>query len=326
MNNLSYWESNAYFIGIDYLVVGSGIVGLTCAYYLRQSAPHARILLMERGVFPEGASTKNAGFACFGTLSEILNYKQHHDEAELFDLVARRFKGINKLRKLVGDEQMEYRGYGGFEIFRPTEQALWEKCLESLEQVNSWLSPIFGAPPFHVTKANPYFAPHLGILEAPFEGQIHSGKLLRALVRLVQAQDIPILTGMELRHIEEEAERVQVLVNGTYEFCCRKVVLCTNAFIGQFFPLEVQPARAQVLVTNPLPTLAFRGSYHFDEGFYFFRNTEDGRVLFGGGRNLDLDGENTTDFGLSERIQKSLEEELRNFILPQVDPEQLHIE
>src|SRR5690606_33480545 len=78
--------------------------------------------------------------------------------------------------------------------------------------------------------------------------------------------------------------------------------------------------------TNPLPTLAFRGSYHFDEGFYFFRNTEDGRVLFGGGRNLDLDGENTTDFGLSERIQKSLEEELRNFILPQVDPEQLHIE
>ena len=71
--NLSYWEYTSWFSNIDYAIVGSGIVGLCCALRLRERFPDAKILILERGALPQGASTKNAGFACFGSISEILD-------------------------------------------------------------------------------------------------------------------------------------------------------------------------------------------------------------------------------------------------------------
>ena len=70
--NLSYWEYKTWLSNIDYTIVGSGIVGLNCALALREEHPHAKIVVLEKGVLPQGASTKNAGFACFGSISEIL--------------------------------------------------------------------------------------------------------------------------------------------------------------------------------------------------------------------------------------------------------------
>ena len=75
--NRSYWES--YLLkDIDYLIVGGGIVGLTCALTLKSEHPKARVVVIERGIWPSGASIKNAGFACFGSVSEILDDAQRH--------------------------------------------------------------------------------------------------------------------------------------------------------------------------------------------------------------------------------------------------------
>lgn len=52
-----------------------------------------------------------------------------------------------------------------------------------------------------------------------------------------------------------------------------------------------------------------------DEGFYYFRNVGN-RILFGGARNLDLEGETTTRFSTTELIQNQLEKYLREIILP----------
>ena len=43
------------------------------------------------------------------------------------------------------------------------------------------------------------------------------------------------------------------------------------------------------------------------------------RILFGGGRNLDFDGERTDRFGLTETIQNSLDSLLKEMILPYAD-------
>jgi gamma-glutamylputrescine oxidase len=69
--NFSYWELKEWFFNIDFTIVGSGIVGLNCALELKKKHPKAKILIVEKGMLPQGASTKNAGFACFGSLSEI---------------------------------------------------------------------------------------------------------------------------------------------------------------------------------------------------------------------------------------------------------------
>jgi gamma-glutamylputrescine oxidase len=70
--SLSYWEIKEYFMDVDLLVVGSGIVGLTTAIFYKEKNPGSKILIVERGMLPSGASAKNAGFASFGSTSEIL--------------------------------------------------------------------------------------------------------------------------------------------------------------------------------------------------------------------------------------------------------------
>jgi glycine/D-amino acid oxidase-like deaminating enzyme len=52
-----------------------------------------------------------------------------------------------------------------------------------------------------------------------------------------------------------------------------------------------------------------------DKGYYYFRNIGD-RILFGGGRNLDFEGEATSEFGETELIQNRLEKVLKEVILP----------
>ena len=71
--NYSYWELKEWFSNIDFTIVGSGIVGLNCAISLKREHPKAKILVLEKGTLPQGASTKNAGFACFGSLSELID-------------------------------------------------------------------------------------------------------------------------------------------------------------------------------------------------------------------------------------------------------------
>ena len=83
--------------------------------------------------------------------------------------------------------------------------------------------------------------------------------------------------------------------------------MTTNAYTNQLLPqLNVQGARNQVFVTEPVPGLKWKGCYHYDKGFYYFRNL-DNRILLGGGRNVDLAGESTDRFGLNPVITERLE-------------------
>ena len=78
--NLSYWEQNSFIGRPDLLVIGGGIVGLTSALEFRRRFPEAKIMVVERSPIAAGGSTRNAGFACFGSISEILNDLKNHNE------------------------------------------------------------------------------------------------------------------------------------------------------------------------------------------------------------------------------------------------------
>ena len=98
-------------------IIGSGIVGLSAALALLDRQPQLSVAVIERGVLPEGASTRNAGFACFGSMTELLDDLETMPESDVFALVERRFKGLQRLRKRVGDDNLRYEGLGGYEIF-----------------------------------------------------------------------------------------------------------------------------------------------------------------------------------------------------------------
>src|SRR3954470_11933606 len=115
--NLSYWELKNWFTNIDFTIVGSGIVGLHAALRLRERFPYSKGLVLESGILPQGASTKNAGFACFGSISEIIDDLKSHSEEEVISLIQKRWEGLKMLRKKLGDSAIDFKPFGGYELF-----------------------------------------------------------------------------------------------------------------------------------------------------------------------------------------------------------------
>ena len=131
---LSYWELKNWFTNVDFAIVGSGIVGLNCALGLKKKHPKAKILILEKGMLPQGASTKNAGFACFGSLSELIDDLNSHTEEDVFNLVDKRWKGLQLLRKNLGDSNIDFQQNKGFELCE--DQAFFTECMLQLPKRN----------------------------------------------------------------------------------------------------------------------------------------------------------------------------------------------
>jgi glycine/D-amino acid oxidase-like deaminating enzyme len=147
-----------------------------------------------------------------------------------------------------------------------------------------------------------------------FEGQIDTGKMMQALLQKAQSNNILILNSVTVDAFSERGNTVQIQTNH-FDFYSKKLLITTNGFAAQLLTEKVQPARAQVLITKPIPNLQIKGTFHLDKGYYYFRNI-DNRILFGGGRNLDFKAEETTEMALTELVQQKLEELLKTTILP----------
>jgi gamma-glutamylputrescine oxidase len=320
--NTSFWEK--YLIGRDYdlLIIGSGIVGMTAAIHAKTAQPKLRIAILERGFQPWGASTRNAGFACFGSVSEIMDDLNQMDEKEVLDLVLERWKGLKLLQEIVDGYDIGFENNGGFEIFTPQLDDLFENCRSTMPKINTLLHHSFGEDVFSFRNELITAFGFKGITQLianPFEAQLHTGKLIAALSTIVSKMDIQQLFGANVSSWTETPAGVEINLNEHFELHAKKLIVATNGFAKELLPqLDVNPTRAQVLITNEIPNLSVKGCFHMDRGYYYFRNIEN-RILFGGARNLDIQNEYTSQIGTSSRIQNELEHRLEQHILPDCD-------
>ncbi|MCY2686469.1 NAD(P)/FAD-dependent oxidoreductase [Salinimicrobium sp. TH3] len=313
--SFSYWEHDSWFSNIDFTIVGSGITGLNCALELKTRYPKAKIVVLERGLLPNGASTKNAGFACFGSLSEILDDLEHHSEEEMVALVRKRMQGLDLLRENLGSENIDLQVNGGYELFTQNEGKLFDTCVSKMAKVNTLLNPIFGEDVFSITNNKFGFGKvQDNLIFNKFEGQLDTGKMMNALLQKVHAAGVKILNSVTVNGFVEGRDSVEVETEH-FSFYTGNLLIATNGFAAQLGIPEVKPARAQVLITEPIPDLHIKGTFHLEKGYYYFRNINN-RILLGGGRNLNIKGEETTELALTALIQQRLEGLLKNTILP----------
>ena len=310
----SWWEHRS-FAQWDVIVVGAGLVGLTTALAVRARRPKASILVLERGWLPTGASTRNAGFACFGSLTELLGDVEREGLVHAVALVGRRHAGLRRLRALLGDEALGYEPCGGWELL-PERHA---RAVHQLDDLNAALMPLFGS---EALRLDDHRLPGFGfgdtahLVALPHEGSIDTGRMMRSLLARAGAADIAVFSGARVDAVDPDATGVNVVV-GDATLRAGQVALCTNAFTRTLLPdVDVTPGRGQVLVTEPVPDLPFRGVFHRDEGYVYFRHLDDGRVLLGGARHLDVAGETTTGIGLHDGIQAHLDQLLHEVVLP----------
>jgi gamma-glutamylputrescine oxidase len=319
---LSYWEHQSFFGPADVAIIGAGLVGLTAALYLKQLRPGWRVVVLERGTLPSGASTKNAGFACFGSVSELIEQEKRGD---LQTVVAARWAGLARLRALLGDAVLDYQPVGGYELFRHTEAALAAKCRDKIDYFNALLAPVVGhARTFRDASAD---AGQFGfggvgtLLKNEHEGSLNTGRMMRALLARAWAADVPVLANCGVGAIESGAIGHRLTLANGAAVEAGQVLLATNAFATELLPaLAVAPGRGQVLVTEPLREVQLTGTFHYDHGYAYFRQLPDHRILLGGGRNLDFGAEATTVPGLTPAVQHYLENLLREVIVPSRQP------
>ena len=317
---VSIWESESFFAARDVIILGSGFTGLWSAYYLKKRYPDKKILILERGRIPSGASSRNAGFACFGSFTELLADEKNQGENEMLELVEKRFKGLEKICKKFSRGQIDYENLGGFELVSPKQFPDLDILRTRIDKLNNQLKAITGKQKTFQLNDSRIKSFGLGgthhLIENKLEGQLHSGKLLEALVQLVHAMGVTILTQVEVQHINGADRGVILETSLPVSFQADQVLVCTNAFAKSLLPdMDILPARGQVLLTEPVEGLKIKGCFHYDEGFYYFRNLGN-RVLLGGARNKFINEEETFSAEVSEPVQQELERFLREVVLP----------
>jgi glycine/D-amino acid oxidase-like deaminating enzyme len=340
---ISVWEQSTYFAPKDLVIVGCGFVGLWTAYEAIHQNPKLQITILERGTIPSGASTRNAGFSCFGSVSELMYDVQLMGEAAMLETVKMRYDGLQRIQEVFKAKEIEYNKWGGYELFegrktnkdakgkasKGTNAELYDisKLASDIAYLNKILAPALKTP-----KKNGKYLPiytdaskdiqKLGFqgIEAlafnQLEGQLNSAKLVLALQKAVQAKGVQILFGTEVKKFKSHKKGVTITTNLEAPIETKQFLVCTNGFAKQLMPnLDVVPARGQVFVTEPIKNLKFKGCFHFDEGYYYFRNLGN-RLLLGGARNADFKNEKTYSLETSATIQKVLEDFMMKRILP----------
>ena len=306
----------------DCVIVGGGLVGMLTALTWRDMHPTDRIVVLERGVLPFGASSRNAGFACFGSLGEIVADIETMGEQAAIALVERRWRGLSLLRARVDDASMDFENHGGHELLTASQLSL----LDRVDSVNDLLKPVFGKPVFRIDRsglASRGFGFQVqGLVSNAYESQLHSGKLMCALSLKAAAAGIVTHGCAQVESVEDGNDHATIRIvagidnGGESIFRAQHVAVCTNGATRRLFPhAGIAAARGQVLVTERLTDLAWRGCHHFDQGFYYFRDVGD-RILLGGARNQDFQGEQDDRIDVTDVIQNALEEFLTEVILP----------
>ncbi len=321
---ISFWETK-HFTQYDFIIIGSGLTGLSLAAEIKENNPLKSVLVLERGLFPSGASTKNAGFACFGSVSELISDIDLIGERTVVEMVKNRVNGLSILRNRLTDKHLDFKPFGGYELIFIEGNTDWNYNLNRLNKLleDFFKSNVFSFTPHLVNEFGFNKALIKSIICNPFEAQIDTGLMMKSLIEYVSQLGVKIITGAEVINysiVNNNVELEVKSVNGVASiFKASKIAFCSNAFTKKFFPnLEIIPGRGQVLVTKPIDNLKINGTFHFDDGYYYFRNFND-RIIFGGGRNLDFINETTLEFGNTDLIQDTLNTFLEEVIIPGIN-------
>ncbi|MGB0431776.1 MAG: NAD(P)/FAD-dependent oxidoreductase [Bacteroidia bacterium] len=304
----SFWEKQFWSKKFDFLIIGAGFTGLNVALNLKKRYPKSQVLVIDKIVRFSMASTKNAGFACFGSPSELISDIDKIGESEALRLLNLRFDGIAKIKREFGT-CCQYEETDAFEWLVSNE--LLNKCVGELDYLNHLIGDLNGGFSTYEALLNEEAINTInGIIKIRGEGQLNPKMLHESLLKRAIRHGIEVLDQTAAIALDND----KVFTQNGLSLQSEIIINCTNALSGKLFKNKpVKPARAQVLITSEIENLPYHGNFHMDEGFYYFRNVGK-RLLLGGARNADFEGEGTSELGLNPKIKKKLDSLLKQLL------------
>ncbi len=295
----SFWEDILFDHKYDLIVIGGGLTGLSTAYFFKKRNPKSKVLVLDRGFFPIGASTRNAGFACIGTIGEFIADLEIDSEDQLRERILKRYDGLQLLREVVGDTHLDYEHTGGYEIF--IDQGAFEAASSKIEFFNTWMRELIGDKALY--KQTEYLG--YPAIYNPSEGMLHPGKMIQRLLHLNSEIGVEFRWNAEVLEIDPEEGKIKV--DEDIWLHAERLAVCSNAFTEHLLiDSIIKPGRGFVFITSKLDELAWKGTFHYDKGYVYFRNLGNDRMLIGGGRNVDYQAEETGQFGINTTIRQHM--------------------
>lgn len=300
LQSISFWEKNYWEEKQDLIIIGGGIVGLMTAIELKSKSPKHKILIVEKGSIPYGASSRNAGFACFGSVSELLDDFSHISEEKVFETVRLRYLGLKKLMKIVSPAKVKWQMQGGAEIFHTKED--FEKCADQIDSINKKLVDVIGEKETYYSKTHILGNFHNQSICTDLEGQLDPVLMLTTLYLQAKELGVKILTGCNVESWQKINQFQQVHNSLGLTLQADKLLFATNGFTPQLLPkIAMHAVRNQVIITEPIKDLPWKGNFHVDEGYIYFRSVDDERILLGGARNISTK-ESVDNYGNTSEI------------------------
>lgn len=307
----SFWEKEYWLPESDIAIIGSGLVGLFTANFLVDKYPNAKISVYDRSDPPLGASTRNAGFACFGTVGETLADLESLSEDEVIDMIRMRWSGLSKMRSYLDPSSFEYKDHGGKELFRDSNA--FDKIADSFSMVNNLFAEATGQKDLiQVQSQSTFPGLYSKCCHNPLEGQLNPVLLVKTLMNHASRKGVSFYLNSELNEYLQASDGWKLGFSNGLRSSTGDLIITTNAFTETLFKgLDIQPYRNQVMISKPLVGIPIKGCYHLDEGYIYFRNVRL-RLLVGGGRHFDMNTEKTNRLGSNHEIQSQLLSLVRN--------------
>jgi len=297
----------------DVLVVGGGVTGVTLGYTLAEQG--SVVALLESGPIAGSASGRNAGFLM------VASADSYKDEIEFWGRPTARAvmemarKSHQRIQGLVATLEIEcdYARRGSLRLAATEEEA-------EEQRVSIPLLKHDGFEVREVTLADALPAGAQPSAAAAFltpeDGELHPVKFLHAVSRAAERRGAryyahsPVRMarwegGLWAAHTERGVARA------------RTMVLCTNAFTAELCPALkplIAPRRGQMLSTAPLGRTVANHPTYAQRGYQYWRQLPDTRLVIGGWRDLDFDGEVGYGDEPTTKIQAGIEAGLQALV------------
>jgi D-hydroxyproline dehydrogenase subunit beta len=241
----------------DVVVIGGGIAGCACAYYLSLSG--VRVRLLERG--PLGSGASRAG------MSHVVTWEEPEMHLELARASQRLYEQL--CHELPGD--IEYRRTGSLAVVE--DPAGMEAMAAMISRLGAWGLECHLLDSAGLAEAEPALAPGMaGGAYFPGDGQVNPLYTTQALAKAARERGAVIQTGAEVTAVEVSHGRVAAVHTAAERIPAGAVVIAAGAWSGSLgqmagVHLPIQPRKGTLVVTAPVPENMLRCKVILSAGY-----------------------------------------------------------
>jgi glycine/D-amino acid oxidase-like deaminating enzyme len=303
---VSYWldhNADKRHEEFDVAIVGGGIVGACCAYWLSKRTG-LKTVLIEANKKASGASGRSGGFVLRGIVAHYAQAVEAYGREKarwIFQFNEQTQSYLAAFAERYG-EWFDFDRCGSYLLASSIEELhLLEKSAQLMRDDGFDVEYL---------KHDPIKRNYYGALVNACDIAVHSGKLVDALletsgVKVVEGESVFRMEALPDGRVELETPNLRVR--------CGRALVVTNAYaplMDTWFVGKVRTVRGQALVTRPIKKRVLENLCYANYGYEWFRQLADGRLLIGGCREPFA----ADEVGYADMVTVPVQTALHNYI------------